>query len=70
MQGMSVNFCYAGTKKGPHQELPTLDFGLYYDKGEIGLRVHVAGHLLHELDLLLDAVRDSFYQAIFWPAAL
>jgi len=70
MQSMFVDFRYAGTKKGSHQELPTLDFGLYYDEGEIGFRVHVAGHLLHELDLLLDAVRHSFYQAIFWPAAL
>lgn len=67
VEGVFVDFGYARAQVGADEELPTFDFSLDYDEGEVGFRVHVAGHLLDELDLLLYAVRCAIDEAVFWP---
>lgn len=61
------HLCYPGTQVATHKVLVALQFGLNNDQGEIGLRVHVAGHLLNLLDLCLDALVNALKEAIGWP---
>lgn len=65
---MSVDLGYAGAEIGTDEEFPALDFGLDYDEGEVGFRVHVAGHLLDELDLRLDFGEGTVDEVVAGPA--
>lgn len=68
VEGVLVDFGYAGTQVGADEEFPAFNFGLDYNEGEVGFRVHVAGHLLDEFDLLFYAVGCAVDEAVFGPA--
>jgi len=64
---MLVDFSNSGAEVGTDEEFPALDFGLDDYEAEVGFWVHVASHLLDELDLLLYAVCGPFDEAISGP---
>ena len=49
---MCVYLCYPSSQIRSQQKLEALEFGLDDYEGEIGLRVHVSGHVFYELNLL------------------
>ena len=65
---MLVNLGYSGSEVGADEEFPALDFGLDDDEAEVGLGVHVAGHLFDFGDLVLDEGGDAVYEAVFGPS--
>lgn len=65
---MFVDFSNSCSEVGSYEEFPTLDFGLDYDEAKVRFWVHVASHLLHEFDLLLDSIGGALDEAVFWPA--
>jgi hypothetical protein len=64
---MLIDFANSSSEVRTNEEFPAFYFGLDDDEAEVGLWVHVASHLFDKLDLLLDAVRCAFDQAVIRP---
>lgn len=62
-----AHLCYSCAQVTADDVLVALQFGLDDNQGEVGLGVHVAGHVLDLLDLGLDTLVDALEDAIRGP---
>lgn len=65
-----TDLSYAGAQVAPDEELEALELCLDDDEGEVGLWVHVSGHVLDLFDLALYAVVDALEEAVARPSGV
>lgn len=67
MEGVFIELCEASAEVAANEVLPSLEFGLDYDEGEVCLWVHVPGHFFHFFDLALNLFVYAVYKPVLWP---